>query len=66
VHAVVALNERIAQVVDAELIQTLQGTKVKVQVVRVSAAASRVSRAHCLSIVRLLTAASAAAADSVL
>lgn len=35
VHAVVAFNEGVTQVVDAELVEALQGTKIKVQVVRV-------------------------------
>lgn len=40
VDTIVALNEWIPQIVDAELLQTLQGTVVKVQVVGISAAHS--------------------------
>lgn len=35
VHAIIALDEGITQVVDAELVESLQSTKVKVQVVGV-------------------------------
>jgi hypothetical protein len=41
VHAIVALNEGVAQVVDAELVEAIQGPIVKVQVVGVAARGRR-------------------------
>ncbi len=56
-HAIVALNEWVTQVVDAEFVQTLKGTKVKVQVVWVPAA-NKDALSACLRQLGMLAAAS--------